>query len=421
MPMLQTNKSEITSCAMCGARGYTQPLHGAEGGVMCCMLCIGKWHAEHGRRRRLGRIVIRAIAAFLDGGGQLKDIDDLKHTAMCKDSYFGLDPLGYLVGVAATKDEVIELTSDVLTDTLKLVHPDHHPPERRELAQRVTQQLLALQPFVFPAPKPKPVPEPELRPTTPGGFRDNREGKWSNKTDGKSRFPCAGCADTTPYYYCTPCKTEYDKREREKAECARAKQRAWYARRPKMRTPPKPAKDTPRSRTTRQARVVNQIQSENLINHWLSGLQIAILRTAYSKRVPGSRGCDISQAELLAEIWGWKPSCDLRWTEEEAARRNNNIAPYWDNKKDPYCRAGDTRAWGDTHGAFNHIPPYQRRRARASLSRALSRLEKRLLISFVYGTMGTYSGGLVLTPHGERIARASIETSAQGAALSSPA
>ena len=67
----------------------------------------------------------------------------------------------------------------------------------------------------------------------------------------------------------------------------------------------------------------------------------------------------------------------------------------------------------DTHGAFNHIPRHMRRAARASLSRALARLEKRMLISFVGGTWGTYSGGPVLTPHGERIAQQlAIETGA---------
>lgn len=50
-----------------------------------------------------------------------------------------------------------------------------------------------------------------------------------------------------------------------------------------------------------------------------------------------------------------------------------------------------------------------RRAARASLSRALVRLEQRMLISFVGGN-GFYSGGLVLTPHGEQIARSLAAT-----------
>ena len=137
---------------------------------------------------------------------------------------------------------------------------------------------------------------------------------------------------------------------------------------------------------------VNQSPTANLINHRLSGLQAAVLVAALTKRVPGARGCDVSNAELLAEIWGWKPNCKFRWTEEDA-------------KRSEHYRAGDTRPKLDTHGAFNHIPRHIRRRAHASLSRALARLHKRMLIEFVGGTWGTYSGGLMLTPHGERLAQ----------------
>ena len=70
-------------------------------------------------------------------------------------------------------------------------------------------------------------------------------------------------------------------------------------------------------------------------------------------------------------------------------------------------RVGDTCPSDRIHGAFNHIPRHKRRAARASLSRALTRLEQRMLISFVYGN-GYYSGGLVLTPHGEQIARSCL-------------
>jgi hypothetical protein len=345
-------------CAICGKRDYVRPLHGDAGGPMCCLLCIGKWHAEHGRRRRLGRIVIRAMVAFLAGGGKLDDLNKLMLSAIVGDiGLLDLDPLGYMAGTARMNGETVDLTSELLADTLKLTHPDHHPSERCELAERVTKGLLALQPFVFPTPPPPKLvsEEPESRPPWP----DNRDGHRSGDVGDAARFPCAACADTVPLYYCTPCRTEWEKR---------------------------------------QLGVANQVQSGNLINQWLSGLQIAILRTAYSKRVPGSRGCDVSHAELLAEIWGWRPSRDLRWTEEALADFNRDL-----------FQAGDTRAQCDIHGAFNHIPPYQRRAARASLSRALARLEQRMLISFVEGTRGTYSGGLVLTPHGEQMARQLIK------------
>jgi hypothetical protein len=48
-----------------------------------------------------------------------------------------LDPLGYLGGAAAN-GENIELTSELLAGAIKLAHPDLHPPERRDLAHRVT-------------------------------------------------------------------------------------------------------------------------------------------------------------------------------------------------------------------------------------------------------------------------------------------
>jgi hypothetical protein len=375
----------IGVCEGCGTSTFLLPLHGPKGGPLRCPLCVRQWNAQHGRKHRLGRIVVRAIRAYLDGGGAIREVDKLKSTALVAD--LGCDSTGGMDALA--DNEIIELTSELLIDAIKLAHPDHHPPERKELAHRVTQGLLALQPFVFPAPEPKlkqPEPEPEpLRRAPPSESKPSRP-----------VYPCADCADTVPSFYCDACRSEWEKRSREEHERAKAKQREWYARQPKMWTPPKPPKGTPKPRTARQARVANQVSGANLINHWLSGLQVAILRTAYSKRVPGARGCDVSQPELLAEIWGWEPAYELRWAEED-------VEPYREESEQRY-RVGDTRPSDRTHGAFNHIPRHKRRAARASLSRALTRLEKRMLISFVDGN-GYYSGGLVLTPHGEQLAR----------------
>jgi hypothetical protein len=186
-------------CKSCGKASWLLPLHGEEGGPLCCPFCIGKWDAEHGRRRKLGRIVIRAIRAFLDDGGKLDDIDKLKVSAISGGLGLGLDldPLGYLAGIAATRGETIELTSELLNDTLQLTHPDRHSSEHKELANRVTAELLVLKPFVFPKPQPKP------------------ESLWSKPRDGfvKSEreylkqpsraYPCPLCADTTPYFIAT--------------------------------------------------------------------------------------------------------------------------------------------------------------------------------------------------------------------------
>jgi hypothetical protein len=197
-------------CAICHERhNFLMTLHGEAGGPSCCLMCKGKWHAEHGRRRKLGRIVIRAIMAFLDGGGRVQDIDYLKLAAFGSD-LFAVDPLGYLAGTTQAKDEVIELTSELLADTLRLVHPDVHPPERRELAHRVAQGLLALQPFVFPAPKPKPVKSaPPPQSTQP---RNGSASGFQTIHEKPLRYPCPECADSIPSFYCTACRTEFDRR-----------------------------------------------------------------------------------------------------------------------------------------------------------------------------------------------------------------
>jgi hypothetical protein len=222
-------------CQGCGTSTFLMPLHGPKGGPLRCPLCIGKWHAEHGRKRRLGRIVIRAIMAFYDAGGGPKDLDKLKHSAamagllgMVRSEGLGseiTDPLGYMDGVARMDGADADMTSELLADAIKLAHPDHHPPERQELAHRTTQGLVAFQPFVFPAPKPRPslwerygsstgTPAPTERPVRKA-----------------PAYPCADCKSAIPYDYCDPCKAEWDKRQAEERKREAAKQRERYARR----------------------------------------------------------------------------------------------------------------------------------------------------------------------------------------------
>jgi hypothetical protein len=221
------------TCAICNERhDFLMALHGDKGGPMACLLCSGKWHAEHGKRRRLGRIVIRAMMAFMEAGGKSSDIDKLRNAATFA-NVGGLetvtDPLGYLAGIASSKDEVIELTSETLDDTVKLVHPDCHPPERKELATRVSAQLIALKPFVFPAPKPK--PPPTYSPAT-----DNKSAVSSRAATAKSlRYPCTECASTIPAYYCSACKAEWDKSEGKRLEEERKKHLRQLKRRRQLR------------------------------------------------------------------------------------------------------------------------------------------------------------------------------------------
>jgi len=83
------------------------PLHGGKGGPLWCPLCVGKWNGEHGRRRRHGRIVIRAIKAFLDAGGRFHDVDKLAASALTDDvlpNHLRIDELGYMADIARLDD-----------------------------------------------------------------------------------------------------------------------------------------------------------------------------------------------------------------------------------------------------------------------------------------------------------------------------
>ena len=209
---------------------------------MVCLTCRGAWHAEHGKRRNLGRVVIRAIKAFLNAGGSIRHVDDLKLTALCSEGFGGgipelEDPLGYLHGVAKLTDEIIELTSELLNEAIALTHPDKHPPERREQAMRVTQKLTDLKPFVFPAPVPKPKPPPP----SPRDASINVRSQ-DLKEPSRPAYPCPQCRSGIPLYYCDACKAEHDKRRKAEQERTNAKQRQQYARRKARkarRAPPK--------------------------------------------------------------------------------------------------------------------------------------------------------------------------------------
>src|SRR5262245_18354959 len=220
------------TCDGCGKPSWLIPLHGGKGGPLRCPFCVGKWNAEHGRKRRIGRIVIRALKAFYDAGGTSGDVDKLKNRAALdvlgstfEDVSEISDPLGYMDGIARIDGADADLTSELLADVLQLVHPDHQPPERKESAHRVTQALMALQPLVFPAPKPKPpLLEPKSERPEPKSVKRHAPSE-------KPRYPCADCADRTPYFYCDSCRAEYEKRKQQEFEKLTGKQRADYKRR----------------------------------------------------------------------------------------------------------------------------------------------------------------------------------------------
>jgi hypothetical protein len=197
----------VARCTKCGSQTYVQPLHGERGGPPYCPICAGAWHAEHGRRRRAARILIKAMKAYDRAGGSLydKDFDALKIAA-------GPAMFAALLSASPYKtigadDDFSDLTTELLTATLALTHPDKHPPEFQAEANRVTQELLALRPFVFPAPEPeKPLP------------REANDVLPKDAQPSERPYPCIDCANALPVDYCTECRERYD-RERDE-DCA---------------------------------------------------------------------------------------------------------------------------------------------------------------------------------------------------------
>ena len=213
-------------CTKCDKRySCLVPLHGEKGGPMLCAVCAGAWHAEFTRRRRAGRVVIKAMRMFAKEGGQWGDIRKLQTVACFGDLAYAMTGRvlpGY-DDADTSGSNVGDITSELLTDAIRLAHPDRHPPERQEMAKRVTAELLALRPFVFPAPKQRPAKS--KRDSTSTGSRNDVK-KPSQQT-----YPCELCADQVPFYYCAACRAEYDKRLDDEHELRKRKQREGYKRR----------------------------------------------------------------------------------------------------------------------------------------------------------------------------------------------
>jgi hypothetical protein len=207
-------------CDGCGKQSWLVPLHGDKGGPLRCYLCAGEWNAQFTRRRKWGRIIIKAMAMYTKENGFLSSKEL---------NAFSLAASGFSVSSAYEADTIgadaPDLTTELLADLLQLVHPDRHPPNLKQLATRVTQDLLELKPFVFPAPKPGPE-DLEPKPMKP---QDNDH---SLSALGEHRkYPCFLCADTYPLNYCSECRAEWEKRSSQEDEQRRAKQRELHARR----------------------------------------------------------------------------------------------------------------------------------------------------------------------------------------------
>ena len=207
-------------CPQCERPNRTVgPLHGAQGGPPFCIQCGVAWHGKNGRKRKSGRIVIKAMQMFFKVGGKWTDINKLALRAQAADA-----GLGYLFGQADTIGcDVGDITTELLRDTLRLTHPDVHPPERRELAGHVTAELRALEPYVFPAPKPDEPSHVEESP--PARVARNALPPL------EQMYPCERCEDAAPFDYCNTCRSEWRRRQETERERERQKQRARYHRR----------------------------------------------------------------------------------------------------------------------------------------------------------------------------------------------
>ena len=224
--MSQALPWQVGTCPQCEQPNRSVgPLHGEKGGPMFCIQCAMKWHGKHGRKRKLGRVVVKAIQLFFNAGGLPSDVKKLELRALEADLGWG-----HLLGIPDTIGrDVGDITSELLRDTLRLTHPDHHPPERRDLATRVTRELRALEPCVFPAPKPEPIVSSEPAPTRPG--RRTPDPVPSTKP----AYPCELCEDSYRSHYCTACRAELERRSEAKHDLQRHKQRAWYRTRQERR------------------------------------------------------------------------------------------------------------------------------------------------------------------------------------------
>jgi hypothetical protein len=213
---------QVGHCTNCGKQTLVGPLHEENGGPLFCLPCGSDWHAQHGRRRKLGRIVIKAMKAYFAAGGRWDTIDRLKLAAAGISLFPGeADTLGVEVG---------DITTELLDATLRLTHPDRHPPERQEEANRVTQELLALKPYVFPSLKSK---QPTAQPAQEK--RVNRRLDEMELKPLRASFPCEICVDEVPAFYCAPCKAEWKRRRQQEREAERAKRRAQYQQRKQIR------------------------------------------------------------------------------------------------------------------------------------------------------------------------------------------
>lgn len=195
----------VAACTKCGQQTYVMPLHDERGGPLFCFMCAGAWHVEHAPRRSARRVLIKAMKAYEKAGGRVfgDDFDELRLAAGGLFIFHEADDVA---------NDFSDLTTELLNATIALTHPDKHPSERKAEANRVTQELNALRPFVFPPPPPEPPPEP----AKPNDGLFSQPGDGLNKLS--SRYPCDNCRDALPLDYCDSCKAQHEKKWQEEHE-----------------------------------------------------------------------------------------------------------------------------------------------------------------------------------------------------------
>jgi hypothetical protein len=181
-------KSTDFKCVVCSEGPlFLSPLHGERGGPLMCVRCRVRWD-ERDRKNRAKRP----------------------------------DMVALLGGTLFRREDPHVLTVELLVDAVALTHPDKHPPERNELAQRVTAELLALKPHLSPKPKPPPepivAPDPAGKPSTVDMILDTIQRDQGNI--------CKACFFTTPAFYCDSCRTKWEERQLKKRERRNARRRA---------------------------------------------------------------------------------------------------------------------------------------------------------------------------------------------------
>ena len=72
---------DLGECTKCGKQSYVIPLHSDRGGPLFCPICVGAWNAEYTKRRKWGRIIVKAMKAYEREGGRWHDFDKLKLVA----------------------------------------------------------------------------------------------------------------------------------------------------------------------------------------------------------------------------------------------------------------------------------------------------------------------------------------------------